>query len=442
MYAGFIVKIEELRKHSNADRLQVSTILGSNVILGLDTKVGDIGVYFPTDGALGEEYCAVNDLVRRKDESGNNCGGYLDPVKRNIKAISLRGEQSDGLFMPLKSLESFTKIEDLKVGDRIDVLNGVVICEKYVPRTKGTNINSTPKRQGPKVTLTPLFVEHGETPQLGHCLSEFKPNDIVEITLKMHGTSQRTGLLPTYKGHKRTLLDKILRRAGKPIYDYGYVTGTRRVNLGELSDKAAKIEGGFYGSDAFRVQHADKFKNKLHKGETVYYEVVGYTDSERLIMGSCSNEKGVLGKDFVKKYGKETKFTYGCGVGTSECYVYRMTMTNEDGFVVEYSPFQLAIRCAEIGVKVVPSFGIFDVGSCMLENETAGECVFRLAAQFESGEDPIGKTHTREGVIVRKVNSSKIKAYKQKCFDFKVLEGIIKDNADAPDMEEASGMEE
>ena len=52
-------------------------------------KEGDIGIYFPTDGKLGKEFAEVNDLVRRKDENGNDVGGYLDPEKRNIKAIKL-----------------------------------------------------------------------------------------------------------------------------------------------------------------------------------------------------------------------------------------------------------------------------------------------------------------------------------------------------------------
>ena len=43
----------------------------------------------------------------------------------------------------------------------------------------------------------------------------------------------------------------------------------------------------------------------------------------------------------------------------------------------------------------------------------------------------------REGVVVRIDNRSKFTAYKHKNFSFKVLEGIIKDTADAPDMEEA-----
>ena len=57
--------------------------------------------------------------------------------------------------------------------------------------------------------------------------------------------------------------------------------------------------------------------------------------------------------------------------------------------------------------------------------------------KYYDGVDPVGGTHIREGVVVRIDNRSKFTAYKHKNFYFKVLEGIIKDTADAPDMEEA-----
>ena len=125
-------------------------------------------------------------------------------------------------------------------------------------------------------------------------------NDEVEITLKMHGTSQRTAYTKVLTGFKRTIWDKLFRREGTPIYDWGYVTGTRRVVLDDF-------DGGFYGSNEFRKQHHDAFVGKLWKGETVYYEIVGFTDSGAPIMGDGNNEK--VGKDFVKQYGKTTTFS-------------------------------------------------------------------------------------------------------------------------------------
>ena len=56
---------------------------------------------------------------------------------------------------------------------------------------------------------------------------------------------------------------------------------------------------------------------------------------------------------------------------------------------------------------------------------------------YEEGQDPIGKTHIREGVVVRIENRVNFTAFKSKNFQFKVLEGIVKESATAPDMEEA-----
>ena len=66
----------------------------------------------------------------------------------------------------------------------------------------------------------------------------------------------------------------------------------------------------------------------------------------------------------------------------------------------------------------------------------------RLRDKFYDGVDPIGKTHWREGVVVRIINRPKFCAYKHKNFEFKVLEGIIKDTATAPDMEESQEVTE
>lgn len=104
MYCAYITTIKELRKHSNADRLLVATVFGNDVIVDLSYEVGKRVVYFPTDGQLGKTFAEENNLVRTKDENGNNTGGYLDPDKRNIKALKLRGEKSDGLLLDRKSV--------------------------------------------------------------------------------------------------------------------------------------------------------------------------------------------------------------------------------------------------------------------------------------------------------------------------------------------------
>jgi RNA polymerase sigma factor (sigma-70 family) len=60
-----------------------------------------------------------------------------------------------------------------------------------------------------------------------------------------------------------------------------------------------------------------------------------------------------------------------------------------------------------------------------------------IAEHYYDGPDPIGKTHVREGVVVRILNRPAFTAFKHKNFAFKCLEGIVKAEAEAPDMEEA-----
>ena len=471
MHTGYIVEVKDLRPHNNADKLQLATFFGETVIVGLDTKIGDIGIYFPCDLQLSEEYCDVNDLCRKRAD-GTDGRGYLERDKRNIKAISLRGEKSYGLYAPLTSLEPFGDITQLRVGDTIDVFNGHEICKKYIPRSniRGGRYSEGNKTRKHKVPVAPLFAEHVDTEQLAYNLDAFRCGDEIEITLKMHGTSQRTGYLPVLKGYDdswhcqirnwlwfqfnritkkndlHTTIDK-MKHDGKPYYDYGYVSGTRRVVLDNY-------EGGFYGSNAFREQHSKFFEGKLWKGETVYYEVVGFTDTGAPIMASGDNKK-LNDKEFVKQYGETTVFSYGCSphevyefdnvlVPQSDIYVYRMTMTNEDGDVVEYTPDFMRYRCEQMGVKTVPvlwrgTIPEIDNDEALMEDmkETAGTWIKDIAEQYYDGPDPIGKTHVREGVVVRILNRPKFCAYKHKNFAFKVLEGIIKDAANAPDIEEA-----
>lgn len=800
MYNAYITRIKNLHKHPNADRLQIGECFGNAVIVSMDYEDNQLGVYFPSDGQVSLEFAEANNLLRKKDDAGNNIGGYMDPDKRNVTAIKLRGEKSDGLFLPLKSLESFGDITTLKEGDRIDIFSGHEICRRYIPlkqhRQGGYSVSNKTRKK--KVPVAPLFAEHADTEQLAYNLSAFKPDDEIEITLKMHGcfssenkvnmwdgttkkiskitrgdvvvgykdgqfvpttvldtftngktnewvdvyisrngyngerirhiectpnhkfydfatntykeikdfnigdvvyttkhgialteeqkaiivgmilgdgsicrskyntciewsqkkdheeyvdylllllsnvlnkqekiytsgygtkmirartinsfdidslvdeitkdtnlkfnenivkyfsplslcvlylddgslchsdkqrdraiisvcdytdeecniilkclnkfgingvlsssqkiknkdklynsirlntkdaykmfelisdyvpdcmryklpqefsdrrcknlqyfgyetlfllpnvinnmnfkrtkrnknkydihtetnnyminnclvhnSSQRTGYLPVLKGYKRTFIDKILHREGKPIYDWGYVSGTRRTVL-------ESYDGGYYGDNAFREQHSKLFEGKLNKGESVYYEVVGFTTSGTPIMGNGDNKK-LNDKDFVKQYGEVTQFSYGCAPNVSttkdengnipclpqsDIYVYRMTMTNEDGFVVEYTPDFMRYRCEQMGVKTVPVFAkvILPSEEYFDEEHSVGNYVKEMAEQYYDGPDPIGKTHIREGVVVRIINRPKFCAYKYKNWYFKALSGISLDN--------------
>ena len=426
MYCGYVTTIRQIRKHGNADRLQVATIFGNDTIVDLSYHEGQRIVYFPVDGQLSEEFCADNNLVRKLDENGNNVGGYLDPNKRNITAIKLRGEKSDGLVLPIEVLAKYTDIEKLADGTQITEIDGHEICRKYIPRS------STPIQHGPHNKAKsakpeskekfPFFVEHIDTEQLAYNEKAFKPGDTCYITLKMHGTSARTANAISVAKKKQNIFQRVFHINPGETRTYRMVSGTRRTTLRNFEP------GGYYGDNDFRKKWHDFFSERLPKGVEVFYEIVGWVSETTPIMGRCKNSL-IKDKEFSKLYGDETVFNYGCAPGENDCYVYRMTLTNEDGFVVEMPTEEVKLLCEKMGVKFVQIFEKFTY--------TTWEDLMARVEKYYEGPDPIGKTHIREGVVVRIDNRESFTAYKHKGFAFKCLEGIVKDMSDAPDMEEA-----
>ena len=429
-HCGYIVKVKDLRAHPNADKLYIATFFGNDTCVSIDTQVGDIGVYFPCDLQLSLEFCIANHLCRKLPD-GTADTGYMEVDKRNITAIRLRGERSDGLYLPI-SCFNYCYDDDasayLKVGDIISEVNGHSICNKYIPRTRkqnNTNSSNVSKTRKHKDPIAPLFKEHIDTAQLAYNLNAFKPGDLVEITRKLHGTSARIGYLPVLKGYKRTLWDKITHKDGKPIYQYDYIDGTRRTLL-------VSYDGGFYGSNEFRKHFHETIKGKLHEGESVYAEITGFTDDGVPIMGSVSNKK-TNDKAFIKQYGDMTTFSYGCdptGVTApkNDFYVYRMTLTTHDDYTVEYSPEYTRYRCEQMGVKFVPVEwrGYIPEHPASENDDTisAGEWIMNKAEQYYDGPEPIDPRHVREGVVVRLVDKPSFTAYKIKNFSFKLISGI------------------
>ena len=195
-YCGYITKIKDISKHPNADKLQIVKLFNTQSIVDLTYTKGQKVVYFPEGGTLNEEYAKKCNLIRIKNEDGTYSGGYLDPNKIRITTVKLRGELSDGLILLVETLSDYVDINTLKEGDQIDVLGGILICQKYIPKKPKTRvvnnkgIKKNKKEEKEKITY-PYFLEHEDTKQLMYNLHQFKEGDICTISLKQHGTSAR-----------------------------------------------------------------------------------------------------------------------------------------------------------------------------------------------------------------------------------------------------------
>lgn len=426
-HSAHIVVLSDVEKHPNADRLQKAKAFGAGIVVGLDAKNGDIGVYFQSGLALDPAFATANDLIRRKDPTtGAAAGGMLDANCR-IRTQKFRGESSDGLFLPLSCLNEIRVsprvLEDLQPGDFFTELDGIKICDKYIVQTRNTGAAGTkvPKAQG-----SIMFKEHYDTAQLRFNLDKISPNDYIVVTEKLHGTSQRIGNVKReapLKGIKQFvsriawwLVHKEWIQMCDEVWED--IIGTRRTVL---------KNDGYYSKD-FRMEASQPFLGKLHKGETVYYEVVGYS-GEKPVMGTVDNEK--LGPEFVKQYGKKTTFTYGCEPGQLDIYVYRITLTNEDGYSIDYTWDAIEKRCAELNVKHVPVLFKGPAGLITLATYSENEYNFEVLLSetvdnYVKGNSITDPRHIKEGIVLRVEGTSCPKTYKHKSFEFKVLEGIIK----------------
>lgn len=418
MYYALVTKLQNVRKDENSNNLYLAECFFEGVIVGPNSFTGQDVLYLPTDGKIERWFGDALKLFR-KNLDGTPQGGYVDD-NAHVKAIKLRGNESSGIVVPLDRIYEIWGNQGWKDGDKVTQINGKEFCSKYIPRSKKAS-NLTPKSsyKGRKAEgiVYPEFSMHSDTEQLAYNLDKFHPGDQISITLKMHGTSQRS--MKTYAELPRGFFRKLfkMKHKTKPVY----VLGTRRCVVTENHE-------GFYGNDQFRLQHHEALKPYVEDGMEIFYEVVGYygQGSEQTIMPSCDNSK-INDKNFVKEFGKRTTFSYGCQPGESKMFIYRITSQNGEK---EWTPDEIKSWCDKHGFNYVPIVDTF-------EFTTTEDLLDRINKYFEDLRDPIGKIHIKEGVVVRIVNRRTFTAYKSKTLEFKILEGLVKDTETVPDMEEA-----
>ena len=349
-YNAIIAKIDNTKKHPTANRLLIGEVLGHQIIIGLDSKVGDIGVFFGDDGQLSEEYAKANDLIRYTDEkNGEKKGGFFDKSRR-VRVQKFRNEKSEGYFAPLSSL-FFTDydLSKLKVGDKFDKLNNIPICNKYISEgTRNYNCGDSNKkshnenkfRKYYNSFIRKLFPEHFETEQIRHYINDIEKGSLITITSKLHGSSGRTVNIQV--PIKLNIFQKIINKIffnNREHTKYEVIHGTRRVIL-----RDGKMNN-YYKSN-FRDKILEKLNPIIPKNYIFYFEIVGYTDTGKPIMNPVDTSK-IKDEVLSKSFPNPMIYKYGCLQGECDFYVYRITTINSDGLQEELSWNRVKQICKE-----------------------------------------------------------------------------------------------
>lgn len=360
-YLATICKVGELFPIEGADRLRRVVINGNDMVVPTTMNTGDIVVYFPIESSICAGYLSANNLYELAEWERNSnseivgkiikaislakTDGRKDDVadftaeakalvgffnkRGRVRLLTLRGCPSKGFVASIQSLVNWKpELADVDweslVGTSFNYIGEDEICRKYVPpmpeerqRTpKGENYFYN-KRMKKLVKFNRLiddqFKFHYDTKHLEEHMAIFNPDDVVTISLKVHGTSHISSNVLV----KRPLkwYEKIGRFFGVKVNDieYGNVYSSRGVIKNKYINEDAQ---NFYSVDVYG--HVNNIiMPYLSKGMTVYGETVGYLPgSEKMIQ-----------KDH----------DYGCEVGKCKFMPYRITETDVHGNVKEWN---------------------------------------------------------------------------------------------------------
>ena len=126
-----IQRVKAITAIPDSDFLEAVHVMGWQCVVKKgEVKTGDLGVYFEVDSFLPLE--ARYEFLRSSSYRENDVGGEERIPGFRIRTVKMRGQISQGLFLPLAL---FPELEGFREGD--DVTEKLGVRKWYVPETVG-----------------------------------------------------------------------------------------------------------------------------------------------------------------------------------------------------------------------------------------------------------------------------------------------------------------
>ena len=432
-YAASIVKLNNIRKHPNADKLKITTIQGNDVITGAPLEVGQICIYFPLECTISKSYLSYSNSFEKKEDNRNpQVKGFFGKHGR-VRAVKLRGTPSVGYIVPVSSLQEWLEHKkgvklsidwEKLVGTEFDYYDDIFICKKYTSVQERNEKQKTDRvqKKNEKVVKESKLVEnqfklHKDTPALGKTVSTIYPDDIISITFKKHGSSGCFSNVLTTK--KLKWYEKLLIKLGVNVVQtvYGNLFSSRKIIKNKWHDEEQNkkvVQSGYYKVDLWGAVNKT-LKEYLEEGMTLYGEIVGY-------LPKCNT--------YIQK-----DYDYGCKEGEFKFYIYRITTTTPNGNVIEWDMNSIQQWAKQKGLLAVPLYYYGSASQLFkdLDNspnneeelaEWQNQVLQKLKDAYLEGDDPYcTKAVPAEGIVLRKEGVT-WDARKLKAFRFFEREGV------------------
>lgn len=290
-YCGTVVKIGEILPIEGRDRIVKTMVNGLSIVIGKDEfQTGDVAVYCANETQLHELFLHLNSMYDDKELNiDTEKKGYINKHGR-VRIVKLGGVPSYGILLNPTTIATFLNesIDDVKaylenhVNEDFDEINGEIFCKVYVPPVKeGSRKLSKSERRDKKLARFKMLIEgsfrqHYDTGQLARNMHLFNPDDVVDISVKVHGTSAIYANILT--NVPTNWFKRMWRKiTGKNEFDqkYNLVYSSRTVIKNEFINPKQKA-GGYYSDDIWGYW-AEKLNNLIPQDYCIYCEIVGYT---------------------------------------------------------------------------------------------------------------------------------------------------------------------
>lgn len=444
-YLARIIKLEDsnFSPHPNADKLKLVHLHGNTISTGIDTTPGYY-VYFPVECVIAPEFLKFHNLYRDATLNANSEEkGFFEESGR-VKCIKLRGIASEGFIMPFKALYDFinvnngptTLLEIEKnainlVNQSFDTVEETKLVWKYVIKVKTAGVNLNGKAK--KACIIDRIVDdqfrfHIDTLKLQDNIYNISPKDLIQISIKCHGTSGIFCNLLTKR--KLSWKEKLAKKLGVHVTESEYTTFclSRKVIKDPLLNP--RVTRGFYDCDIWNLG-LEVVKNYLIKGMSLYCEIVGYMPTGGAIQGKW--DYGCVYDPKVYRY-QEMSATQMYQAKLFDIIVYRITMTNVDGKVHEYSAKQVRDWCIENGLHPVSELyygkaeDLFDLD---VHNHWNENFIDKLREKYLEKDSVLCNNKVpKEGIVLRR-EVSEIDVYKLKSVAFLERETKMLDKGEA-----------
>lgn len=439
-YLAKIVELKEFHSHPNPEvtKLKCAYVDGYNIIVGIDSQPGKY-VYFPANSTINPQFLSFANLYRHSEKNSNQQETGMFEDNGRVKAIKLKGCISEGFLLPINTLSNWIldatniSLDDVDCGTEFDSVEHndktFWVCKKYivehtfnVPKQSKYNKRQKALKRFDRIIDT-QFRFHYNTIMIRKEPNVISPDDIIQISYKVHGTSGISSYILT----KRPI--NIIKRIGNWIagkgflpYEevYDYVYASRSVIKNQYYNK--NVTPGYYGVDVWN--EADKYlRPYLQKGMSMYYEIIGFLPNGNYIQKNY--DYGCVPPEKDEPYTPEKHF---------KVRIYRITITNVDGIIHEFSPREVQIWCKTHGLTPVEEcyYGkaidlypelvqIVNSEDALINDDWNYQFINRLADDkdfyMEMNSPHCNNKVPHEGLVI-KIDNMKSAAWKLKCFAF------------------------